>query len=125
MWPMKYNDGFLMDENLRVTVCPKCGNEEFSERANFCRICGTSLYNFCDGEDIYDYDGNFDHHEEHRNCGNARFCEKCGKPTAFLNAKYLRPYTEVKGEYVKQYMQDNPNAFSHSTESFDDEELPF
>ena len=32
---MIYNDGFSMDENLRVTQCPKCGNEQFSEDASW------------------------------------------------------------------------------------------
>ena len=104
---MKYNDGFTMDENLRVTECPNCGNEEFSENADYCRICGTSLYNVCDGEDIYNYRGEFDYHENHRNQGNARFCEKCGKPTAFYHSKFLKPYTEVKEQYVEQYLREN------------------
>ena len=28
---MIYNDGFQMDDNLRVTKCPKCGNEQFDD----------------------------------------------------------------------------------------------
>lgn len=125
---MRYNDGFPMDANLRVIECPKCGNEEFNKDADYCRICGTTLYNVCDGEDIFDYNGDFDHHDEHRNHGNARFCEKCGKPTAFFNAKFLRPYTEVKEEYVDQYLQENADGFlDTSSQSSDEEdgELPF
>ena len=125
---MRYNDGCPMDEELRVTECPKCGNEEFSKDADYCRICGTPLYNLCEGEDIYDYNGNYDRHEGHRNHGNARFCEKCGKPTAFFKAKFLRPYNEVKEQYVEQYLLSNPDALSGDlVELSDDEdsELPF
>ncbi|MGI6700804.1 MAG: hypothetical protein ACOX6G_10920 [Christensenellales bacterium] len=125
---MRYNDGFVMNEDLRVTECPKCGNEEFSEDADYCRICGTTLYNLCDGEDIYDHTGHLEYHEAHRNHGNARFCEKCGKPTAFFHAKFLRPYSEVKEQYVDQYLQENPGAFSSSKTQLsndEDDDLPF
>lgn len=122
---MIYNDGFPMDANLRVTECPKCGNEEFSKEADYCKICGTTLYNLCDGEDIYDYNGNFDHHEEPRNHGNPRFCEKCEKPTAFFNAKFLRPYSEVKERYVEQYLQENPNAVLDTPTQLSDEDDGF
>lgn len=112
---MIYNDGFSMDKNLRVNQCPKCGNEQFSEDAEFCRICGVSLFNYCEGEDIFDYNGNFDHTETHKNCGNARFCEKCGKPTIFFNQKFLFPYDEVKEEYVEHFLKSNPTAISGNT----------
>jgi predicted nucleic-acid-binding Zn-ribbon protein len=32
---MFYNDGVDIDENERVILCPKCGNEEFSGKAEF------------------------------------------------------------------------------------------
>ena len=112
---MIYNDGFPMDENLRVAQCPKCGNEQFSEEAEFCRICGASLYNLCEGEDIYDYNGNFDHHEEHKNYGNARFCEKCGRPTQFFKERFLLPFDEVREDDVERYLKSNPTATSGNT----------
>lgn len=124
---MMYNDGFPMDDDLRVTECPKCKNEEFSPEADFCRICGTSLYNLCDGEDIYDYNGNYQDTERHRNHGNARFCEKCGKPTMFLNKKFLRPFDEVQNSYINQYLESNPNAMANNQikDIDDDYDLPF
>lgn len=128
---MIYNDGFPMDANLKVTQCPKCGNEQFSNEAEFCRICGASLYNLCEGEDIYDYNGNFEHHEEHKNCGNARFCEKCGRPTSFFRETFLLPYDEVREEYVERFLQSNPTAISGNTVMVlsgiaeDSDELPF
>ncbi|HHV13961.1 MAG TPA: hypothetical protein GXX75_27215 [Clostridiales bacterium] len=128
---MIYDDGFAMDVNLRVTQCPKCGNEQFSNEAEFCRICGVSLYNLCEGEDIYDYNGKFDHHEEHKNSGNARFCEKCGRPTYFFKEAFLLPYDDVREEYVERYLKANPTAISGNTVmvltgvSDDNDDLPF
>lgn len=128
---MIYNDGFPMDANLRITKCPKCGNEQFSEEAEFCRICGTSLYNYCEGEDIYDYNGEFNHHETHKNYGNARFCEKCGKPTLFFKEKFLFPYDEVRDESVERYLKSDSIAISGNTvmviaeNDKDSDDLPF
>jgi len=51
---MIYNDGYITDSNLRFMSCPRCGNEEYSEEAVFCRICGFSAYNDCEG--YYDND---------------------------------------------------------------------
>lgn len=112
---MIYDDGFAMDENLRVIRCPKCGNDRFSDDAGFCRICGILLYNLCEGEDVFGFRGNFDHREEHKNCGNARFCETCGRPTAFFRETYLLPYDEVREECVERFLQSNPAAISGNT----------
>ncbi len=123
---MIYNDGLPMDENLRVTQCPKCGNEEFSRDADFCRICGTSLYNVCDGEDIYDYHGNYEGHENHKNLGNARFCEKCGKPTYFFNSGFLLPFDQVRDQLTVKYLQEVPGAIAEEDPfSNDYDEMPF
>ena len=105
---MMYDDGFPMDENLRVTECPRCKNEQFSQEADFCRICGTPLYNLCDGKEIYDYQGNYQDTEYHKNYGNARFCEKCGKETRFFKEKFLKPFNEIKKQSLEQFTSDNP-----------------
>lgn len=119
---MMYDDGFPMDDNLRVTECPRCKNSQFSTEADFCRICGTSLYNLCEGEEIYDYNGNYENTQYHKNPGNARFCEKCGKPTQFFKEKFLRQFNEVNKQYAQQYFTENPNSTSSDVE-YDD--LPF
>lgn len=102
---MIYNDGYKTDSNLRFVSCPKCGNEEYSEKAMYCRICGFSAYNECEGY----YDNDIGEHISHRNAGNARFCEFCGQPTMLLKEKLLKPYAEVQATQNEQ----------------DDEELPF
>lgn len=111
MWSMRYNDEFPMDEILRLTECTNCGNKGFCENADYCRMCGTSSYNVCDGKDIYDFIGEFDHHEGYCNKGNASFCEKCERPTAFFNAIFLKPYTDVKEQYVDQFLKENRFVF--------------
>jgi len=87
---MKYNDGVALDANMRATICPQCQNEEFSEQAYHCRICGQILYNECEGG--RDYNGN---DYTHNNPGNARFCEQCGTKTRFLREGLLKPWNEL------------------------------
>ena len=83
---MFYNDGVEIDRKGRVLICPNCKNEEFSDKADFCRVCGTSLYNKCAGE----WDDSAEYYEVHNNPGNARFCETCGKPTLFYELGFLK-----------------------------------
>ena len=42
---MIYRDCYETDSNLRFVNCPRCGNEEYSEDAKYCRICGFSAFN--------------------------------------------------------------------------------
>ena len=90
---MHYNDGVEYDEQtLRVKRCPVCNNDEFRDEAEFCRICGTNLYNKCEGEAEQDgYNGIY-YTNQHPNPSNARFCEICGKPTYFFSEKILMDY---------------------------------
>lgn len=90
---VKYTDGVEYDEqSLRVKRCPVCNNDEFSGNAEFCRICGTDLYNMCEGEMDQDNWGNAIHINTHANPSNARFCETCGKPTYFSQKGILIDY---------------------------------
>lgn len=95
--PMKYLDGVPYDEDtLRVKICPVCSNEEFSDNATHCRICGTNLYNQCEGTEVYTGYGETNYVDQHSNPSNARFCEICGKPTYFKNAGILVEYKDYK-----------------------------
>lgn len=109
---MIYRDGYATDNNLRFVSCPKCGNEEYSQNALYCRICGFSAYNECEGY----YDQEQCEHINHRNVGNARYCEYCGQPTMLLKEKLLKPYTEVQGTQDVQEDEDLP---------FDTDSFPF
>jgi Zn-dependent peptidase ImmA (M78 family)/RNA polymerase subunit RPABC4/transcription elongation factor Spt4 len=83
--PIEYNDGVPFDEEtMRIEQCPRCHNRVFSNNAQFCRICGLNLYNMCDGG-VEDERGEIWYSEErqHPNPSNARFCERCGRPTYF------------------------------------------
>ena len=79
-------------DNGRLMECPECHNVEFSDGADYCRICGTSRKNLCLTEGRY----------KHENPANARFCETCGAETTFFHYKLLTPWNEVgddqKGE---------------------------
>lgn len=101
-YPMKYNDGFAMDDDKRVLICPKCNNEEFDSEAKFCRICGSTLFNYCNGEDIIDSFGQYRETIRHKNGGNSRYCEKCGAETTFLKLGYLRPWDKVRKEISEE-----------------------
>lgn len=119
---MKYS-GIQTDENLRFIKCPVCGNDEFSEEAEFCRICGSAIINYC--QDLYDEHG----YRISTGCGkpnpgNARFCEYCGNPT--LLYKFLTPWEDEKThaeKYGSNNNSDNTNSqvqdFSSSTEDQD------
>jgi hypothetical protein len=84
---MKYS-GIDLDKNLRVIQCPKCNNTEFSENAEYCRICGALIYNKCEGE----WNEREECLESHKCQGNARYCEICGKRTYFFNEGFLKSY---------------------------------
>lgn len=113
---MIYNDGYETDGNLRFVKCPRCGNEEYSPDAEYCRICGFPAYNECEGSPEYDEFGNNQGFHIHRNAGNARFCEHCGKPTMLFNEKLLKPYNEFnKNQQGEEY------AFPFDT----NDEIPF
>jgi len=93
-----YGDGVELDENMKVLKCPLCDNEDFSENAEHCKICGTKVYNYCLGQEIYDYNGNFDDRIYHKNPSNARFCETCGNKTEFFQNKLLKPWDVYQNE---------------------------
>lgn len=110
---MKYENKYPMDENIRVLLCPRCDNEEFSENAVFCRICGEKLFNHCDGGEWNDW---LKEYEPHKNYGNARFRETCGKPTYFSKNGYLVDFEEVK-QNKKQQLKVVGNVIKYSEES--------
>ncbi len=98
--PIHYNDGVPYDEStMRVRQCPRCHNSDFSENAQYCRICGMDLYNRCDGMEQDSY-GNWYENENAHHCNpsNARYCETCGRPTFFYEQKILCDYAKFKPE---------------------------
>lgn len=107
---MILNDGFEMDDKLRVVACPKCGNEQMSDDAQFCRICGGPLYNLCEGVPEYDNYGNIEDRPQHKCHGNSRFCEKCGSKTTFLTLGYLFPFEKIQEKYYDEYFKKHPEA---------------
>lgn len=111
--PIQYNDGVPYDEQtLRIMQCPRCHNREFSGSAQYCRICGTSLYNFCDGGEE-DERGEvwYDEKNRHPNPSNARYCETCGRPTFFFINRILCDYTKFKPDNVESHLSLNDSIY--------------
>lgn len=118
---MIYDDDCSMDENLKVVECPLCDNEQFSENADRCRICGTKLYNYCLGQEIYDYHGNLEDTIYHKNPSNARFCETCGMQTEFFKQGLLKSWDKYRQEIDEMLGTDKEN----SSVPFTEDDLPF
>ncbi|OPZ88419.1 MAG: hypothetical protein BWY74_03145 [Firmicutes bacterium ADurb.Bin419] len=114
---MIYDDGYKLNKNHQVVSCPKCKNQEISLESEFCRICGTRVYNKCEGE----WDDHDQEQYQHNCPGNARFCEICGKPTYFATEGYLKPWNEVQSNFEDNNYDEEPNQ-GNLTE---DDELPF
>lgn len=113
---MIYNDGVLMDNEQKVTICPRCENEVMSDAAKHCKICGLSLYNYCKGKWIEDY--NYEDQgylEQHKNVSDARFCETCGESTTFFKENILQPWEQLIGQLTN----------THSEVNTEQEDLPF
>lgn len=104
---MKYS-GIKTDSKLRFLKCPVCGNDEFSSDAAFCKVCGSSVYNYC--QDLFDEGGyKISAGCKRINPGNSRFCEFCGNPT-LLN-KYLTNWEEEKLHLQKYGGEDEADDF--------------
>ena len=108
---MIYNDGYEVDENLKFVKCPRCGNEQYSDGARYCRICGFYVYNECEGDFDRDEYGNQGEFQIHRNMGNARYCEFSGQPTILFKEKLLKPYTEVQAVASPAVQEDDEIPF--------------
>lgn len=119
---LRYEKGYVVDENMRVMNCPKCENEIFSTNASHCKLCGTQLYNKCEGTPEYDGFGNVVDHEYHNNPGNARYCETCGEPTYFFKQGFLKPWEEEKAELEQKAEMD---MLEHHTLDGEDETPKF
>ena len=99
-------EGIEQTEYRRPVKCPNCGNEEISDNANYCMICGEYIINDC----------------TFSNCGmvgemlpgNARYCPYCGAPSRYLRKGFLAKCEHDinnKEEYKKDpslYGQNNP-----------------
>lgn len=85
---MFFTDGFPMDDQRRVKVCPYCGNKKFSKKSTACIACGHSRLNLCFGKEG----------QRHANVGNARYCEICGEKTQFFEDGLLKAWDNEESE---------------------------
>ena len=83
------------DETGRVLTCPLCGNEEFSENARFCRVCGTPAVNACTAG--FNACG--------RACGpGASCCAACGSETEYARRGLLPEWKAVREAYIRRQL---------------------
>lgn len=71
--------GFPTDEDGLACECPRCGANDYSVSAKYCRRCGYPLRNFCTSPDP---------RGRHQNASDAAFCEECARPT-FWSLEYV------------------------------------
>lgn len=106
-------DGCKLDQNRKAIVCPRCENEEIIENGEYCKICGVSLINRCEG---YWETDDSDRNDWINGCGeilegNARYCHKCGKKSSFYINGFLKPWNKEN------------KSINHFV--FPEEEIPF
>lgn len=65
--------------------CQLCGNADFSEKASYCKACGTPVHNSCTNEACGDL-----------NQADAAYCEYCGWATTYNNLDIVIPVTPLK-----------------------------
>jgi ribosomal protein L37E len=86
----------------KVTMCPRCDNEQINADAAYCRICGLPLVNTCIPGYREDEFGNSYSRNTHENLPDSRFCEQCGQPTVYFQHKLLKTYTQVRKMVVEK-----------------------
>lgn len=113
-----------LDDEMRVKQCPRCENEEVS--GNYCKVCGTYLFNVCTGiEPNTNYDNRYTRWDQvKQGCdelldGNARFCPSCGATSSFFEEGLLTRWDAVTTEN-NQLVSTDGTAIDIS-----DDELPF
>lgn len=98
-----------IDENMRFTRCPKCGNKIFSNFAKYCKKCGNYLFNDCTNEN----DDNFNHNWCGKpNIPDALYCEYCGSITLI-------------GQLVHKLENGDKEEDASQNISFENDDIPF
>lgn len=95
---MHYNKGYDLI-NGQLKACATCNNEDIDDDADFCKICGSPVFNKC-------IDPNCSQPAE----GNARYCKFCGQETSFHKYGLLKSWES--------------ESLSNDL-AYDDDDLPF
>jgi Zn-dependent peptidase ImmA (M78 family)/ribosomal protein L37E len=97
-FPMIYESQIAYDPKTnKVTMCPRCDNEQINADAAYCRICGLPLVNTCIPGYREDEFGNSYSRNTHENLPDSRFCEQCGQPTVYFKDGLLKTYAQILG----------------------------
>lgn len=110
----------------RFEFCPQCGNTVFSEKAEYCRMCGFHLYNECTNADEWVTASDCGH----RFLGDARYCELCGAPTTLFRRGVLLAWdaiVQAGGNAADGIDPDDRRLYEKEAASAadDDEDMPF
>ena len=84
MYEGKYFPEIQTSNDNRVLFCPVCKNHEFSDNTEYCRICGTTLYNKCKSENK-------------TISGYCRYCPDCG-----AKAEFKELYDSFQGKVSRE-----------------------
>ena len=123
---MNYKEGYRLADTMRVQLCPRCENEQFSSEAKHCRICGAHLYNRCEGQPEIDFHGNHTGElEHHNNPGNARYCETCGTKTYFYEEGFLVSWEEEKAQIEREMLGLEGESEAATSNDSDDDGFDF
>lgn len=118
---MKYDDGYVLDENSKAIRCPKCDNEDILNEGNYCSICGVYLINQCTNE------GNYDYNEppcEALLPSNARYCHLCGVASTYFTNGLLVDWKNYKDKTATNDLFSVIDRFDEVAISIDDD-APF
>jgi len=110
-----------IDENGRFSLCPRCGNNDISDEATYCKMCGFYLFNKCINDSAYnDSIVNFDYRQYCGaiNDGDARYCEHCGSPTILTRAGLVTTWEEWR-QYKEEVAATKEDPFSNASNAKD------
>ncbi len=101
---LKYSK-IATNENGTPLKCPKCENEDLSDKFNYCPICSSYITNKCLGENFENYNGYHPpYHTQLENAcdgildGNFRYCPDCGSQTSYAHQNLLKDWQVEKNE---------------------------
>lgn len=120
---MKYKT-YDTDSDMRLLECIQCENEDIPSDGDFCHICGSPIVNRCTN---LPQSLNFDDNNSY--CGvvlpsNARYCPRCGSPSAFYEAGLLVDWKKEL-ESATTHLIDDEKSEENTPFDDTDEELPF
>lgn len=92
--PGRYQEEYENDSEWKMIRCPVCHKTTESDYGTNCPACDTPLFNECRESSLIRKIFLRKRSTIHKNAGNARYCETCGKETLFYQSLYLQDYED-------------------------------